>query len=163
MPFGCYLVVSTTQKQTKHTHKQTNKNAQYVDRRYATPATTIYPTKEAGELEDRFHDYVGPHTRRVAYYHLLQDRDTLLEVCRRNSGPTQTRLVDLAWPLFERAYTCRDCRAAVQTPKSHAPHETQSTSTPAATTTNSKCRQHTAAGNIARPRCQVGDVYTERV
>lgn len=74
-----------------------------MDGRYSTPATTIYPTKEASDLEDRFHDYVGPHTRRLAYFHLLQDRDLMYDMFRRNCGSTQTRIIQAAWPLFERA------------------------------------------------------------
>ncbi len=55
---------------------------QFLDRRHASRAR-LYPDEstrraEVDELEDFFDLKLGPHTRRLAYFHLLQHRDLFL-------------------------------------------------------------------------------------
>lgn len=57
----------------------------------------------AGEDVARFHDLLGPHTRRVAYSHLLADEPLFWRVCEENVGAAQTRVLRAVWPLARRA------------------------------------------------------------
>jgi glutathione S-transferase len=58
-----------------------------------------------GAEEDvaRFHDLLGPHTRRVAYSHLLGDEPLFWRMCEENVGGAQTRVLRAVWPLARRA------------------------------------------------------------
>jgi glutathione S-transferase len=51
-------------------------------------------------LAARFHDQLGPHTRRVSYAHLLPDTRLLLELAERNSGRVQAAVFRAGLPLF---------------------------------------------------------------
>lgn len=74
--------------------------SQYVDKLYGSASTTLYPTAEISALENHFHDYLGPHTRRVAYHYLLPDKHLILQICAENCGPTQAGIARVAWPWF---------------------------------------------------------------
>ncbi|HEV8322370.1 MAG TPA: glutathione S-transferase N-terminal domain-containing protein [Myxococcota bacterium] len=62
----------------------------------------LYPAapaarREADELEDRFDVHLGPHTRRLAYFHLLPERALLLGLLHPTVGRIERALVR---PLF---------------------------------------------------------------
>ncbi|MSP24722.1 MAG: glutathione S-transferase family protein [Myxococcales bacterium] len=71
----------------------------FVSDRYANGA--LYPTEEVGELEQRFHDELGPHTRRVAYYLAFGDPELLPRLGDENVGATQARWWRRTAPLMK--------------------------------------------------------------
>lgn len=68
------------------------------DRRGAREA--MYPTPEVAELEEHFGRTLGPHARRVAYYHLLADRPISYRLADDNVSPRQSRLLRTVFPLW---------------------------------------------------------------
>jgi len=56
----------------------------YVSDRYAGPGDGLYPTAEVADLEASFSD-LGAHTRRFAYFYLLDDRAGLGRVAEANA------------------------------------------------------------------------------
>ncbi len=72
----------------------------YVSDRFAKGA--LYPTPEVGELEQRFHDELGPHTRRVAYFFALGDPALLPRIADENVGRAQAWAFKRVAPLVTR-------------------------------------------------------------
>jgi glutathione S-transferase len=69
---------------------------------HGTPATTLYPAEHRSELEaleQHLHDHVGPHTRRFAYWHLLQAPAQMAALARNNVGRVQAAVFVAALPL----------------------------------------------------------------
>jgi len=65
----------------------------------------LYPTdpelsKEVDELEDLFDVRLGPHSRRVAYYHLLPHRSLTLPAVSPGVGAGQRMVFSLGFPVF---------------------------------------------------------------
>lgn len=78
----------------------------YASDRFGDERTTLYPEPHRDELhalEQRLHDAVGPHTRRVAYYHVLRDRQWLAALARHNVGRVQAGAFVAALPLVRAA------------------------------------------------------------
>lgn len=74
--------------------------------RFGTPTTTLYPPEHRAEieaLEQRLGDMVGPHVRRMVYWHLLPRRDMLARLAHDNVGPLQARLFVAMSPLVRAA------------------------------------------------------------
>ena len=46
----------------------------------------------------RMHDTLGPHTRRLAYGALLEDKEMIMELCRRNGRPAEVALFGVVFP-----------------------------------------------------------------
>jgi glutathione S-transferase len=70
--------------------------------RFGAPETTLYPPEhraEIEELEQHLGDKVGPHVRRMVYWHLLPRRDMLARLAHDNVGPLQARLFMAMSPL----------------------------------------------------------------
>jgi glutathione S-transferase len=70
----------------------------YVSDRFAPDGHGLYPTSEVSELEQHFHDELGPHTRRAAYGMFFDAPELLKDVARHNVSP-------LAASAFIAAYT----------------------------------------------------------
>lgn len=85
---------------------------EYADATFGTPATSLLPVPEALGLDKHYHDKLGTHTRRVAYYHLLQDPGLLFDICKENVGDRQTAVFKASWPLMKCA-----CHPANQAPR----------------------------------------------
>jgi len=60
---------------------------------------TLYDAPRTEELEQRFHDELGPHTRRVAYYYVLDDREAMTALADGNVGVAQRVLFRIVYPL----------------------------------------------------------------
>lgn len=56
---------------------------------------SLYPSPEVEELEARFHDELGPHSRRIAYHAVLADGDLANEIARANVSARQATLFRL--------------------------------------------------------------------
>jgi glutathione S-transferase len=74
----------------------------YASERFGSPETTLLPAPEAAELEQHFHDHLGPHTRRVAYWTALGTPALLFAMADRNVGPVQAALFKRLFPLLRR-------------------------------------------------------------
>lgn len=59
----------------------------WVDRHHAKGA--LYPSEEVAAFERELGDELGPHTRRVAYFHLLPDRALVTRMAAKNTGAAQ--------------------------------------------------------------------------
>lgn len=80
--------------------------ARYASDRYGTPATSLYPAEHLEELEAlerRLHERVGPHTRRIAYYHVLRTPGVLAALARNNVGRVQASAFVATVPLWRAA------------------------------------------------------------
>ena len=71
----------------------------FVSDRYADGA--LYPTDEVSLLDRRFHDDLGPHTRRVAYFHAFADPALLGKLADRNVSAEQARLFKALYPVVK--------------------------------------------------------------
>lgn len=74
----------------------------YVSDRYATPETTLYPSDEAAELEQRFGLELGPHTRRFAYFHVFAEPSILDTLATENVSRRQARVFRTVRPVMQR-------------------------------------------------------------
>jgi len=75
---------------------------QYISKNYGDSETSLYPIPEALELEKYYHDRLGPHTRRIAYYFVLQKPELLLFMAKHNVGWAQALLARLTLPVGRR-------------------------------------------------------------
>ncbi|MEM7151525.1 MAG: glutathione S-transferase family protein [Myxococcota bacterium] len=78
----------------------------YLDDRFSTAETTLYPPEheaEIVEIERRVSERIGPHARRVAYFHLLQRSDLMVAMARDNVGRIQATLFRVLRPLLTAA------------------------------------------------------------
>jgi len=57
---------------------------------------------EVEQLEDLFDSQLGPHTRRIAYFHLLPHRDKVLPLLTHGVPPWEGALTRLLFPLLRR-------------------------------------------------------------
>lgn len=74
--------------------------ARHASEHYGTPETTLYPEEHRAEIEAferRVSERLGPHTRRLVYYHLLQDSRLMALLADKNVGRVQ------AW-IFKRGF-----------------------------------------------------------
>jgi glutathione S-transferase len=71
----------------------------YASDRFAAPSQRLYDLPEAAAIEQRLHDDLGPHTRRVAYGAMFADPSLLRDIARHNVGPVQSRLFAASLPL----------------------------------------------------------------
>jgi glutathione S-transferase len=70
--------------------------------RFGTPETTLYPAEHRSAieaLEQRLGDKLGPHARRLAYYHVLRSPGMLAKLARDNVGWLQATAFTAAIPL----------------------------------------------------------------
>jgi len=70
----------------------------YVSDTFAAPGDELYFDPEAATLEQRFHDALGPHTRRAAYGFLFERPELIRRVVEKNVSPAQARLFRLVRP-----------------------------------------------------------------
>lgn len=94
----------------------------YVSQRFAPEGHDLYPTAEAAEMERRFNDALGPHTRRAAYGALFEQPELLRQVVERNVDRRQAAAFLAAYPLakqgiarFLRVYPARVLESIDQT------------------------------------------------
>ena len=76
----------------------------FLDEAYSGP-TRLYPEDtslraEVEQLEDRFDLKLGPHTRRVIYFHLLPLRSLALEAIEPGVGGVQRMVFRVGFPFF---------------------------------------------------------------
>lgn len=79
--------------------------ARSVDAAYGSPERTLYPAAVADEVrayEERVHDWLGPHTRRFAYFFTLSNSAVLRALVRSNVGGLQSAVFTIASPLVTR-------------------------------------------------------------
>lgn len=62
----------------------------------------LHPVPEVAEVEQRLHDRLGPHGRRVTYYFLFDNPDLLPPLARRNVGRAEAALFNAMLPITRR-------------------------------------------------------------
>lgn len=72
----------------------------YISERYSTPGTSLYPTPEAAELEAYYDNKLGPHTRRMAYFHALPNVALMRAIAQSNVGEKQSKWFSRMYPLI---------------------------------------------------------------
>jgi glutathione S-transferase len=72
----------------------------WVDARYAKG--TLYPSAEAKETEHELGENLGPHARRLVYYHVLPERHLLRDMAGWNVGRGQAFLFRALQPVASR-------------------------------------------------------------
>lgn len=75
----------------------------YISNRYAPPGEALYSddTDEAQRaMEQRLHDRLGPHSRRIVYAVCFRAPTLLVELARSNVGRAQSAGFELAFPLI---------------------------------------------------------------
>lgn len=75
----------------------------YASFRYGDEQSTLYPEEHRAEiegLEQRLHDRVGPHTRRLAYFHILPRNELMRALARNNVGAVQAGAFVTGLPLW---------------------------------------------------------------
>lgn len=75
----------------------------YASDRFSTAETTLYPEGQRAEieaLERKAHDHIGPHVRRIVYFHLLTDTPLLLRLVRESVGRLQAGAFRVLRPLM---------------------------------------------------------------
>ena len=70
----------------------------YVSDRFLQ--ASLYPTRGVSEWEERFHDELGPHTRRVAYDALLRRSTLVNQTVEHNVAGVQRLLARVCRPLL---------------------------------------------------------------
>jgi glutathione S-transferase len=97
----------------------------YVSDRYAGPGEGLYPTEEVAGLETGFANDLGAHTRRFAYFYVLDDRDGLHRMADANAGPRQAawfkRVLPVVTTLIKRGLRVTPSGAARSLEKRCAP------------------------------------------
>jgi glutathione S-transferase len=73
----------------------------YVSDRFAPVGLGLHPTREASELEQRFHDQLGPHTRRAAYGMFFAKPELLLQVAENNVSKLEAKLFATLYPVVK--------------------------------------------------------------
>lgn len=76
---------------------------QLVSERYGFAATSLYPEEHREEIEaieSRVQLTLGPDTRRIAYFSLLQDKAAMSSIVRGNVGSAQAGMFMALFPLL---------------------------------------------------------------
>lgn len=74
----------------------------YLDDRHKGGAESLYASPDCQELEASFHDVLGAHSRRLAYYYLLDDNAVMTNLALENVSRAQARAFMVAFPLVRR-------------------------------------------------------------
>lgn len=65
----------------------------YVSDTYGDDNSTLYPVGVGVEdWEQLFHDKLGPDSRRLAYFHVMQNQEVMFHVAEQNVSPRQARI-----------------------------------------------------------------------
>lgn len=73
----------------------------YLSDRFAPEGEDLYPNEQVLELEQRFHDRLGPHTRRMGYAVCFEAPELLHRMARSSVGPIQSGAFRVIFPLAE--------------------------------------------------------------
>ena len=74
----------------------------HLSDRYLSASEGLFPSEEVAALDEHYNRYLGPHTRRVFYYHVLSDQALMFELADRNVSPIQARAFKLLFPLVRK-------------------------------------------------------------
>ena len=74
----------------------------YLSDRFLGEQDGLFPEPKVAELDEHYNRYLGPHTRRFFYHHVLPRQDLMFEIADRNVPAAQARLFKLIFPF------CRD-------------------------------------------------------
>ncbi|NRA65452.1 MAG: glutathione S-transferase family protein [Pseudobacteriovorax sp.] len=66
--------------------------AQYLDNKHFDKASSLFKDPKAAELDMYYTNYLGPHTRRLFYYNVLNQPSEIRFLCEKNVGMSQRLL-----------------------------------------------------------------------
>lgn len=81
----------------------------YLDERHRGDADSLYAPPECEEIERDLQESLGAHSRRLAYFYLLDDKPLMHDVADKNVGRLQASAFKVAFPLG-RAWLKRSMR-----------------------------------------------------
>ena len=81
----------------------------YLDRTHRGARNSLYAAPDCEKLEKYLHDGLGAHSRRVAYFYLLDDNELMGRVADANVGPWQAGLFKSLLP-FGRGFLKRSLK-----------------------------------------------------
>ena len=74
----------------------------YLDGRYRNDSQkSLFPSKEVENLVQHYHDFFGTHTRRIAYYFILNNKKLVFALANNNVDKFQALLCRLFYPCFQ--------------------------------------------------------------
>jgi glutathione S-transferase len=71
----------------------------YLDERHRGEAPSLYAPPECEEIERELHDTLGSHSRRLAYFYMIDDNALMHEIADRNVGKLQAGVFKLVFPV----------------------------------------------------------------
>ncbi len=74
----------------------------YLSERCLSEDETLFPTEEVVQLDEHYNRYLGPHTRRLFYFNVLNQPDLMFELADRNVGAGQAWLFKTLYRSFRR-------------------------------------------------------------
>ena len=74
----------------------------YLSDRYLNKEYSLFPSQEVIDLDNRFNESLGPATRCILYYYLLNKPDIMFKLADHSAGPIQGGLYKLLYPLSRR-------------------------------------------------------------
>lgn len=82
--------------------RESSRIVRWASDRFGNAETSLYPDAEVEELEKRFSERLGPHTRRFGYFTAFGAPELLEQVAEGNVGPVQARWFIRLYPLIQR-------------------------------------------------------------
>ncbi len=71
----------------------------YLEERREQSIASLYPEVQCERIEADLHDNLGPHTRRLVYYYILDNRKVMMQVAQKSVGKGQELLFAAAMPM----------------------------------------------------------------
>ncbi len=68
---------------------------EYLSSRFAKAGEELFPNAEVRALDEHYNKYLGPHTRRLFYYNVLNKSDVIIDLARRNVSPLQAKAFEV--------------------------------------------------------------------
>lgn len=72
---------------------------QYLSERFLSSQETLFPNDEVAQLDEHYNCHLGPRTRELFYFNVLNQLEVIFELAERNVGQIQTRLFKTLFPL----------------------------------------------------------------
>ncbi len=74
----------------------------YLSERCLSEDETLFPTEEVVQLDEHYNQYLGPHTRRLFYFNVLNQPDLMFELADRNVSAGQAWLFKILFRSFRK-------------------------------------------------------------
>lgn len=64
----------------------------YLSERFLSSQDTLFPNDEVARLDEHYNCHLGPRTRELFYFNVLNQPEVIFELAERNVGQVQARL-----------------------------------------------------------------------